>query len=636
VTTADGTVLGTTKIVDGGSSALRWDLAVMGDGFRREELGHFAAETRRVVDALLSTPPYDELRAAVNVYRVDVASTDSGADDPVECGGRGTVRRTYFDATFCFDGQNHRLLVVDDETAHAVANEQVPGWDVVMVIVNSTDYGGSGGPTAVLSLDPQAVNLALHELGHSAFRLADEYESLPGCGEEGDADFQVHPPDEPAEPNVTVNTDRATLKWRQLVAPTTPLPTSRNADCRHCDPQPSPQPPGTVGLYEGADTYHCGAYRPEFDCKMRKLPDPYCAVCRRRIRQVLSPWLPPVPPVAATSWGPRRLDLFVRGAGRAGHHKWFDGSAWGPSLDGVWQGQGGTLLGPPEAVTWGPGRLDVFAVGTNHALYHKSFEGGWTPSLTGWERLGGTVQGQPEAVSWGPGRLDVFAVGGQRAIYHRWFSDGNWMPTSGFERLGGVATSQPHAVAWGPQRLDLFVLGGDRALYHKWFDGGGWAPSGSFQRLGGELSNEPAVVSWGPDRLDVFAVAGRVLLHKWWDGGAWRPSVSGWEPLGGTVVGSPAAVSWEPGRLDVFHVGVDQAVYHKWWDGAAWRPSASGWQRLGGTAVGAVSAVSWEPRRLDLFHVGVDQAVYHKWFDGSAWGPSLDGGWQRLGGSADF
>ena len=637
MTTADGAVLGATKIVDGGSSALRWELVIMGDGFRRGELGRFEAETRRVVEAVLRTPPYDELRAAINVYRVDVASTDSGATDPVDCaGGSGAVKRTYFDATFCGDRRNRRLLVVDEATAQTVAAEKVPGWDAAMVIVNSTVYGGSGGKVAVLSLAPEAVDLALHEFGHSAFQLADEYESLSGCGRPGDADHAVHPPGEPPEPNVTVNTDRATLKWRQLVAPTTPLPTSRNANCRQCDQQDSPQPPGTVGLYEGADCYHCGAYRPEFDCKMRTLPAPYCAVCRRRIRQTLTPLLPPVPPVAATAWGPRRLDLFVSGGGQACHHKWFDGSAWGPSLDGAWQGQGGILLGPPEAVSGGPRRLDVFAVGSDHALYHKAFgNGGWAPSLTGWRRLGGVVQGQPEAVSWGPGRVDVFVVGGHRALYHRWSDDGRWQPASGFERLGGVAISQPHAVTWGPGRLDLFVVGGDRALYHRSFDDGGWQPS--FKRLGGELSGEPAVVSWGSGRLDVFVVGpGQVLLHKFWDGAGWQPPQTGWEPLGGALVGSPAAVSWEPGRLDVFHVGRDRAVYHKWFDGSAWKPSTDGWRRLGGQAVGAVSAVSWEPGRLDVFHVGGDRAVYHKWFDGSAWGPSLDGAWRRLGGSAEF
>jgi hypothetical protein len=64
-------------------------LVVMGDGFRRGELGRFAPETDRVVEAVLRTTPFDELRAAINVYRVDVASTDSGTTDPVDCAEGG-------------------------------------------------------------------------------------------------------------------------------------------------------------------------------------------------------------------------------------------------------------------------------------------------------------------------------------------------------------------------------------------------------------------------------------------------------------------------------------------------------------------------------------------------------------------
>nr|WP_281260840.1 M64 family metallopeptidase [Actinoplanes atraurantiacus] len=52
--------------------------------------------------------------------------------------------------------------------------------------------------------------MALHELGHSAFGLADESEYFVGCGVDTDRDR--HPAVEPGEPNVTVNTNRATLK----------------------------------------------------------------------------------------------------------------------------------------------------------------------------------------------------------------------------------------------------------------------------------------------------------------------------------------------------------------------------------------------------------------------------------------
>src|SRR6202022_1378805 len=119
--------------------------------------------------------PFSSIIAAVNVFRVDVASTDSGADDPAACGGTGATARTYFDAAFCNQGIR-RLLTVNTNTAVSTAASQVPEVHMGLVIVNSTVYGGSGGPVAVFSRDPQAAEIALHEMGHTAFGFADEYE----------------------------------------------------------------------------------------------------------------------------------------------------------------------------------------------------------------------------------------------------------------------------------------------------------------------------------------------------------------------------------------------------------------------------------------------------------------------------
>src|SRR3712207_1700576 len=113
MTTADGSVLGTTKIVDNGPSAIRWDMVLMGDGYQPDQMDQYEADVQRFVDALFATPPFDEMRPAINVDRVDVSSTDSGADDPTACGGSGATARTYFDATFC-SNNIRRLLVVND------------------------------------------------------------------------------------------------------------------------------------------------------------------------------------------------------------------------------------------------------------------------------------------------------------------------------------------------------------------------------------------------------------------------------------------------------------------------------------------------------------------------------------------
>ena len=292
MSTADGSVSGVTQIVNNGPAANRWCLVIMGDGYQTGDLTQFAGDAQGFVNTLFATPPFGQLQSGINAYRVDVTSTDRGADDPTACGGPGTTARTYFDAAFCNSGAR-RLLVINTTTALAVATAQVPQWDMVIVIVNSTVYGGSGGAAAVFSLAPNANEIALHEMGHTGFGLADEYEYFLGCGT--DTNRNNHPAGEPVEANVTIDANRATNKWRDLIAASTAMPTTSNGDCTKCDPQGNPVAANVVGAFEGAHYYHCGAYRPQFDCRMRALGNPFCAVCQRRIRQVLQPFVPPAP-----------------------------------------------------------------------------------------------------------------------------------------------------------------------------------------------------------------------------------------------------------------------------------------------------------------------------------------------------
>jgi hypothetical protein len=298
MTTADGAVIGTTQILNNGDVADRWNIVLLGDGYQTAELSQYAVDAQKFVDILATTPPFDILMPALNVFRVDVTSTESGADDPVACGGTGATAATYFDANFCNDGLQ-RLLEVTGSIALDVATAQVPKWHLVVVLVNSTEYGGSGGGVAVYSQATSAVDIALHEIGHTAFGLGDEYESLKGCGIDTDKDHA--PADEPDKPNVTTVTDRSAIKWADLISVSTPLPTTANPDCTTCDPitgPPAGLPADVVGAFEGALHFHCGLYRPQFDCRMRTVPTPptpsppYCAVCNQQIRIKLTKFLP--------------------------------------------------------------------------------------------------------------------------------------------------------------------------------------------------------------------------------------------------------------------------------------------------------------------------------------------------------
>ncbi|WP_349361712.1 hypothetical protein [Paenarthrobacter sp. PH39-S1] len=58
------------------------------------------------------------------------------------------------------------MLECNSTTALTAAAAQVPEFSVVLVMVNSTAYGGSGGSVGTYSLASGATETALHEMGH--------------------------------------------------------------------------------------------------------------------------------------------------------------------------------------------------------------------------------------------------------------------------------------------------------------------------------------------------------------------------------------------------------------------------------------------------------------------------------------
>ena len=293
--TSDGTIVGTTKVVDNGPDADCLVIAVVGDGYLSTDLTQFANDVDDMVATFFATPPFDEVRnqQAFNVYRVDVASDERGADDPATCSdGAGTTADTYFDSTYCSDGAIRRLLYADARLVADTLDAEVPGWDQALVIVNSSLRGGAGGQIAVAANGGSDwKEVVVHELGHSLFGLADEYHYYEGC-DSGETDRDVHPGPEPDQPNVTLNTNRTTIKWAHLIDAATAVPTMSNPDCSQCDDRASTVPGGTVGAFEGAKYYHCGAYRPEYECIMRRSAyGSFCAVCEEQICKMMAPYV---------------------------------------------------------------------------------------------------------------------------------------------------------------------------------------------------------------------------------------------------------------------------------------------------------------------------------------------------------
>jgi len=200
-----------------------------------------------------------------------VASNESGADHPER--RPPVVRDTAFDATYNCAGIQ-RLICVNNAKVNMVAAGVLgPAQrDLVMVLVNDPEYGGSGGAVPVASTHSEVVELLLHEQGHSFGLLTDEYGGPPppACNSSV----------EPSSANATRETARAMIKWTAWIDDNTPLPTPTGAG-------------GAPGLYEGANYCDMGLFRPTFMSKMRTLGFPFEQINTeqiiRRIYNFVSP-----------------------------------------------------------------------------------------------------------------------------------------------------------------------------------------------------------------------------------------------------------------------------------------------------------------------------------------------------------
>jgi hypothetical protein len=242
-----------TLIRDNGDPANRVDIVILGDGYTGSELAKYAADVETFVNGLFAQEPWKEYQKYFNVHRVDVTSAESGADHPERT--PPVFKDTALDATYDCAGIQRLICVNVSKVNTVLAASVLPdSRDVVFVIVNDNEYGGSGGSVAVASVHPDVVELVLHEVGHSFGLLADEYGGPPppSCN----AGF------EPPEPNATMETQRDRIKWAIWIKPETPIPT---VGVTAAEP----------GLYAGAKYCDTGLFRPTYNSKMRSLFQSY-------------------------------------------------------------------------------------------------------------------------------------------------------------------------------------------------------------------------------------------------------------------------------------------------------------------------------------------------------------------------
>ena len=96
--------------------------------------------------------------------------------------------------------------------------------------------------------------------------------------------------------------------------------------------------------------------------------------------------------------------------------------------------ESGSQPTPPRglaATTWGPGRLDLFWVDDDRGLWHSAWaSGAWTEA----EALGGELASPPAVVTWAEGEMEVFAIMADGALWNRYWDRTYWHQ---WESLGG-------------------------------------------------------------------------------------------------------------------------------------------------------------------------------------------------------
>ncbi|MFG2827453.1 M64 family metallopeptidase [Streptomyces sp. NPDC048434] len=242
-----------TSIVQNGPVGTKLDVVFIGDGYTAAQQEDFHADVRAKWAKISAVEPYASYAGLFNVWAVDAVSNESGVSgDPT----KDVVHDTALDSAFFCDG-TERLLCVDTGKVESYASK-APAADLVVMLANSTKYGGAGyndvssqvgydGIATASSDNDRSDQIAVHETGHSLGKLADEYD----YGQSG-----TYSGPEPAEANLTtLSADQMTAqqqKWYRWIG------------------QESPDG-GAVGAFEGGGYYQYGLNRPTENSIMRTL-----------------------------------------------------------------------------------------------------------------------------------------------------------------------------------------------------------------------------------------------------------------------------------------------------------------------------------------------------------------------------
>lgn len=280
------------------------DVVVVGDGYAAADQPKWLADAQSVTDRLMGTEPFATYAAGIRVHRVDAVSAESGASYDCEtCANVDNAFGSMFplEAVNRLTGSTYDARAIVQTEQHEVARAvSVVPWDVVIVVVNTEQFGGMAVHWATVTTADRSdlwEDTAVHEFGHALGLLGDEY-VFDSCIRSDALGLPANISEDPTDP-----------PWQAWVETATRLPTASLASNRD-----------VVGTFKGA--YNCeDLYRPMLDCKMRESAlGPFCPVCTEALIRRMTRFTDPIDvtldgrdAVATSDWPGVRVSWLVDG-----------------------------------------------------------------------------------------------------------------------------------------------------------------------------------------------------------------------------------------------------------------------------------------------------------------------------------
>ena len=264
-------------LLKSGNPQEKIDVAIVAEGYTKEEAEQFYKDAQVAVDAILAHEPFGTYRDRFNFVAIALESKDSGVSVPREGLWKDTAVGSNYD-TFYSD----RYLTTSCVWKMHDALCGIP-YEHLVILANTDTYGGGGiynSYTLTTALHKDFKPVVVHEFGHSFAGLADEYYYDDQFVE------YYYPDSEPWEQNITTLFDFES-KWDDMLPKIIQIPTPVEGNVWE-KIKAGTKPESIVGVYEGAGYQSKGVYRPYPDCRMKtNAAESFCPVCQRAIARII-------------------------------------------------------------------------------------------------------------------------------------------------------------------------------------------------------------------------------------------------------------------------------------------------------------------------------------------------------------